>query len=206
MKNYHNSSDSAEKYAKNALNLIVLLCRLQGIKEPEVYFLREDDERFVLYDHGFNIISYDRRDVSTSVTTTKYVFRENSVYINTCIFDRDFGNRDTIPLYLCRTVRGMYQCIKAKAFHDGTDRSYEGAKFHYVYYEQNTQKNSSDYERNSLLYQEIDKNVFTMLMMHHLYGKNIRLQDISEKTANGIFNDLSRRYTREHIRKYFLYR
>lgn len=182
---------------KKSVNLIILLCHIQKISVPEIYFIKSGPgQDFVLYDSTLNIISYDRRDVGSDVSSLKYVFKENALYINLDIMK----NTREIPVYICRAARGIYQCNQAYRYENGITDTNEAREFHFCYYLCQQKKNTLYSPQNTVA--EIDKNAFTAVMLECLYGKSISFPEAETKMLNDRIFEIKKQYSQKYINQF----
>lgn len=95
---------------------IIKICSILNLAIPEVYYIY-DKKDFILRNSSFDAISYDKRDVGIDVSSIKYLYNENTLYINTSLFSR----KNACYALLLRELRLYYQLYQIELYNNGKE-------------------------------------------------------------------------------------
>lgn len=180
--------------AKKVKTLVELLCHIQKIPIPEIYFI-QSIPNFILFNSDMEIISYDKRDADIELKYLKYVHKECSLYININLLKMS----QDIPIYIIRVVRGVYQCHMADRFEKGEMINDDARMFHYRYFEMN---NANHLSSSSYSITEVDKNAFCIVIMKNIFNREISFPSNEKPILDNRVSLLEKEYSVKYINKF----
>ena len=181
-----------KKVINNSKNLIYMLCNLMEIKRPDIYYFCKIKSNFKLYDSHLNLISYDQRDLNTSVKSIKYIHEENTVYINLKIFS------DIVKAYIViiKLLRGIYQYEQAQRYSKDLSHCKDAHNFYYIYIQTDSYKQYGSYI-NSV--DELDKFAFAYIIMRCVFNHNIYFKGLEQNRYAKKVNYLIQEYPEDKL-------
>lgn len=176
----------------NNRNLIYMLCDLMEIKRPDIYYFYKTKGNFKLYDKYLNLISYDQRDLNTNVKYIKYIYKENTIYVNLKIYE------DVIRAYvvIIKIIRGIYQYEQAQRYSKDLPCCKDAYSFYYIYIQTDSYKQHNSYINSA---DELDKFAFAYIIMRCVFDHNIYFKGLEQNRYAEKVNYLIQEYPEDKL-------
>lgn len=166
--------------------LIEGLSMLLSIKIPEIYYVKYDQENFMLMDRNFNNISYDSRDIGYKVISTLFVPKKYVIYINVDLLN----DINKCRILIIRKIRYIYQIKQIKTYkmnNKCSEKEYTISQWIYV-----LELNKGFVQDSPLNY---DQNAFCSIVMNCLYGIIPKFEIKEQDSYDERYDELNKKYT-----------